>query len=71
MKTATGSTLITNGQLVDGTGGPVISEATVLVTDGKITYVGPAADCPEIDAETIDARGGTIMPGLTEALPRP
>ena len=67
MKTATGSTLITNGQLVDGTGGPVIPEAAVLVTDGKITYVGPAADCPENDAETIDARGGTIMPGLIEA----
>ena len=67
MKTATGSTLISNGQLVDGTGGPVIPEAAVLITDGKITYVGPAADCPENDAETIDARGGTIMPGLIEA----
>ena len=67
MKTATGSTLIHNGQLVDGTGGPVIPDAAVLITDGKISFAGAAADCPENDAEKIDANGGTIMPGLVEA----
>jgi imidazolonepropionase-like amidohydrolase len=40
MKTAIGSTLITNGQLVAGAGGPVIPNAAVLITDGKIQYAG-------------------------------
>ncbi|SVD29684.1 uncharacterized protein METZ01_LOCUS382538, partial [marine metagenome] len=67
MKTAAGSTLITNGTLVDGTGQPAIQDAAVQVTDGRITYAGPAADCPQTDARTLDAAGGTIMPGLVEA----
>jgi imidazolonepropionase-like amidohydrolase len=69
MKTATGVTLITNGQLVDGTGGPPISDAAVLIRDGKITYAGPVRSAPLVPAETtrLDARGGTIMPGLIEA----
>ena len=67
MKCASGKTLITNGMLVDGTGNAPVQNAAVLIDDGKIAYAGAAADCPEKDAETIDARGGTIMPGLVEA----
>src|SRR4051812_21585424 len=69
MKTATGLTCITNAQLVDGTGGPAIPSAAVLIRDGLIAYAGPAAGLPEIapSARRIDARGGTIMPGLVEA----
>lgn len=69
MKTATGTTVIRNGQIVDGTGAEPIADAALVMTDGSITYAGPAADAPEIpaDAGTIDARGGTIMPGLVEA----
>jgi imidazolonepropionase-like amidohydrolase len=69
MKLATGTTLIHNGQLVDGNGGPPIPNAVVIVTDGKITYAGTAAAAPVTppDAQRIDARGGTIMPGLVEA----
>lgn len=69
MKTAQGYTVITNGQLVDGTGRPAVPEATVVLHDGRITYAGPAAGAPQLpsDAQRIDARGGTIMPGLVEA----
>ncbi len=37
--------------------------------DGKIVYAGPAEGAPAVpvDARRIDARGGTIMPGLVEA----
>jgi imidazolonepropionase-like amidohydrolase len=69
MKTAQGMTLIANGQLVDGTGAPAVPDAAVVVKDGKIAYAGPARGAPEIppDVRRIDARGGTILPGLVEA----
>jgi imidazolonepropionase-like amidohydrolase len=71
MKLATGSTIITNGTLVDGNGGPPVRDAVVVVTDGRIAYVGPSATTPVAHApgspDRIDARGGTIMPGLVEA----
>jgi imidazolonepropionase-like amidohydrolase len=69
MKTASGVTLIANGQLVDGSGAPPVADAALLIRDGRVTYAGPAAGCPEFprEAQQIDARGGTIMPGLVEA----
>ena len=69
MKLATGSTLIANGTLVDGTGRPPVRDAAVLVTDGKIAYAGSADHAPTLPAKMarIDAKGGTIMPGLVEA----
>lgn len=70
MKNATGTTLITDGQLVDGTGRPAIPDAAVLIRDGRIVYAGPASARPDAPAppdHTLDARGGTILPGLIEA----
>src|SRR6266545_7789252 len=69
MKTATGITLIHNGQLIDGTGGAPVADAALLIRDGRIAYAGPAAGLPELPPEhaEIDARGGTILPGLVEA----
>src|SRR5438046_320350 len=70
MKTATGITLIRNGQLVDGTGAPPIADAALLIENGRIRFAGPARGLPrDIRAtqEIIDARSGTIMPGLVEA----
>src|SRR5436309_15683935 len=69
MKTATGTTIIRNGQLVDGTGKPPVREAVLVIHDGRIGYAGPAAGAPPAppEAERIDARGGTILPGLVEA----
>ena len=69
MKTATGTTLITNGQLFDGTGAPPIPHAALVLENGRIKFAGPAVAAPAVplDAQRLDARGGTIMPGLVEA----
>jgi imidazolonepropionase-like amidohydrolase len=69
MKSASGTTMILNGQLVDGRGGPPVRDAAVVVTDGRIAFAGPTAAAPVVPpaARRIDARGGTIMPGLVEA----
>ena len=69
MKIHQGTTLIQNGQLIDGTGSAPVLDGSLLVHDGKIKYSGPSADCPQTpeDAVKIDALGGTIMPGLVEA----
>ena len=69
MKLAEGITVITNGQLVDGRGGTPVEDAIVQLRDGLITYAGPVREAPQspADARLIDARGGTIMPGLVEA----
>jgi len=69
MKTAQGTTLIENGQLIDGTGAPPVARAALVIQDGRIAYAGPAAGAPAVEpgAQRIDAAGGTIMPGLVEA----
>jgi imidazolonepropionase-like amidohydrolase len=69
MKTAQGTTIIRNGQLVDGTGAAPIPNAALILRAGKITYAGPELAAPAVpaDALQIDARGGTILPGLVEA----
>jgi imidazolonepropionase-like amidohydrolase len=69
MRTATGTTIVVNGQLVDGTGGAPISDAALVMEDGRIKYAGPVGQAPALPpgARRIDARGGTIMPGLVEA----
>lgn len=69
MKTAQGTTIVSNGQLVDGTGAAPVRDAALVIQDGRITFAGPVKAAPPIrpDATRIDARGGTIMPGLVEA----
>ena len=69
MKSCAGTTIIRNGQLVDGAGSPPVADGVVACLDGKITYAGPAATAPAVPsgAILIDAEGGTIMPGLVEA----
>ena len=69
MKTATGVTVIANGRLIDGTGAAPVADGAVVVRDGRITYAGPVAGAPPAppDARRLDARGGTILPGLVEA----
>lgn len=69
MRTATDITFIHNGQVVDGTGAAAIPDACVLLEAGVIRYVGSKADAPPVaaNATRIDAKGGTIMPGLVEA----
>jgi imidazolonepropionase-like amidohydrolase len=69
MKSATKTTLIRNGQIVDGTGAAPLANGAVVIEDGKLKFVGREENAPLVsrDASVIDARGGTIMPGLVEA----
>ena len=69
MKNAQGTLSIANGSLVDGTGLPPVADAVVVAKDGRIVYAGAARGAPAVppDAIRIDARGGTVMPGLVEA----
>lgn len=70
MKIGNGTTLIRNGQIVDGTGAASLANGAVVIEEGKLTFVGREEDAPLLsrDATVIDAHGGTIMPGLVEAL---
>jgi len=69
MKTATGTTVVENGKIVDGNGGEPIANGAVLIQDGKLSFVGRGSELPQVPPGTqrIDARGGTIMPGLVES----
>lgn len=61
-------TLIKNGSVIDGNGGSPIANGAVLIKENRIQAVGPAADIrlPDEALTTIDARGGTILPGLID-----
>ncbi len=69
MKPASGTTIISNGQLVAGAGAAPVPDAVLVIDDGRIRYAGPVAGAPPVapGARRLDAHGGTIMPGLVEA----
>lgn len=68
MKMGIGMAVIENGQIIDGTGAVPVPDAVVHIEDGLITFAGPAAEAPPVrDCARIDARNGTILPGLIEA----
>ena len=58
---------IVGGNLIDGTGSPVVENATVIVDGDRIVEVGPraAGNIPD-GCEILDATGHTIMPGLID-----
>lgn len=59
---------IVGATLVDGTGAEPVEDAVVVVGDGRILCAGPRADCTVPgDAETIDAGGAWLTPGLIDA----
>jgi imidazolonepropionase-like amidohydrolase len=61
---AAGQLYLTGARLLDGTGGPAVLDASVLVTDGVIKEIG--GRCPP-GARTVDLGGRTLMPGLIDA----
>ena len=53
--------------LIDGTGGPVVENATVLIDGDRITAVGHRASVVlPPDTEVLDASGFTVLPGLID-----
>lgn len=60
--------VVTGARLIDGTGAAPIDDAVIVMTGQKFSAVGPkgrVATPP--DAEIIDVRGKTVIPGLIDA----
>ncbi len=52
-------------RVIDGTGAPARDDQTVVVRDGDIVAVGPAASVPvPSGAQVLDLRGKTVIPGF-------
>jgi imidazolonepropionase-like amidohydrolase len=64
---AASAVVVKNGNLFDSESGTMKPNMTVVIRDGRITEVGPAASVQSpAGANVIDATGKTIMPGMWE-----
>ena len=55
----------TNVRVIDGTGAPAREDQTIVIRDGKIDWVGPAADAKVTGTvKVVDLKGYTVLPGL-------
>jgi len=55
---------IEHARLIPSATGKVVDDATVVVRDGKVTALGPAASVKVPDgARRVDGTGGTVLPG--------
>jgi len=50
-------------RLIDGTGGPILQDETIIIEGTKIARIGPNLAAPA-DAEVLDLSGYTVLPGL-------
>ena len=60
-------TAIICGQLLDGTPGPPLRDAAVVIDGDRITAVGPRADVNLASHRVIDAGERTLLPGLIDS----
>ncbi|MDB5735781.1 MAG: putative amidohydrolase, partial [Alphaproteobacteria bacterium] len=62
------TTVLNNVTVIDGTGAAALANAAIVITDGKISYVGPAAGvkAPR-DAKIEDMSGKFVMPGIIDS----
>ncbi len=62
------TTVLNNVTVIDGTGAAPLANAAIVMTDGKISYVGPAAGmkAPK-DAKIEDMAGKFVMPGIIDS----
>src|SRR3546814_17886798 len=57
--------LFIGGRVFDGIAKPVAGQG-VLVEEGRVAAVAPAAEFAGFTGETVDTSGGTLMPGLID-----
>ncbi|MDQ3802306.1 MAG: amidohydrolase family protein [Acidobacteriota bacterium] len=63
-----GVTVLRAARLIDGTGRPPVANAVVVVTDDRVTAVGPAsAVTVPAGAKVIDLGDATLLPGFIDA----
>jgi len=62
------TTVLKNLTLIDGVGASALPDSAIVMTNGKIAWVGPAASlkAPK-DAKVEDLGGKTVMPGIIDA----
>ena len=65
---ATSVIAIVGARLIDGTGGPAITDSTVIIRGERIVAVGrrDAVKVPS-GADVVDAKGLTLVPGLIDS----
>ena len=57
--------VLKNFTLIDGTGRPAAANSAMIIDNGRIRWVGPAADLKApASAETVDLSGKFVMPGI-------
>jgi imidazolonepropionase-like amidohydrolase len=57
--------VLSNARVIDGTGGPPIDDATIIIDEGRIQAIGSATVVKQpAGAMIVDCRGKTIIPGL-------
>ncbi|RKS10460.1 imidazolonepropionase-like amidohydrolase [Nocardiopsis sp. Huas11] len=61
--------VVRGGAVIDGTGAEPRPDHVVVVRDGRIDWIGPAAEAPHVSGphEEVDAAGGTVLPGFVDA----
>src|ERR1700744_6146436 len=62
------TTILKNVTVIDGTGAPAMPDAAIVMTDGKISWVGPVSGLkvPK-DAKVEDMTGKFVMPGIIDS----
>jgi imidazolonepropionase-like amidohydrolase len=59
------ATVLRGARVIDGVSGNLIDNATIVIRDGRILAIGPAASVtPPPNSNVIDYSGKTIIPGL-------
>ena len=62
------TTVLTHVTVIDGTGAPAKPDSAIVMTDGKISYVGPMAGLKApAGARTEDLSGKFVMPGIIDS----
>ncbi len=62
------TTVLTHAMVIDGTGSVPMRDATIVISGGRITAMGPAARTKAPDgAQIIDLTGKVIIPGIINA----
>ncbi len=57
--------VLKNFTLIDGNGGPPLAQASVVIDDGRVQWIGPAAKLKApAGATTRDLAGAYVMPGI-------
>ncbi|MEU3138524.1 amidohydrolase family protein [Nocardiopsis alba] len=68
MISAEQTVVVRGGTVIDGTGADPRLGLTVIAREGRIDWIGPDADAPEVTGphHEVDAAGGTILPGFID-----